>query len=78
MAQTQRTLLKNNKPRLSTQVLHLLQVYLLFSCLGYRFSESTQIRERKLQGKGEDSPHSHMRTAKVTAGILSDNEEREN
>ena len=47
--------------------------------LGYRFPESKQIRERKLQRKkDEDSLNRHMKTAEVTADNLSDNEEREN
>ena len=54
-----------------------------FTCssysLGYRFSKSKQIRERKLQRKKDkDSLNRHMKTAEVTAANLSDTEETGN
>ena len=59
------------KAPLPTQLLYLFQIYMPFLLPGYRFPESKQIRERKLQRKkNEDSLNKHMKAAKVPTDKL--------
>lgn len=64
-------LTQKNKALIPTQLLYLFQIYMPFLLPGYRFPESKQIRERKLQRKkNEDSLNKPMKAAKMTADKL--------